>query len=256
MSALVLTRRHISTLNAMDFEQAIALVKEKSRGQGNELSSLEEVVLEAAWKDITYEEIGKERGVKPNTLKAYASGRLWKSLGALLNQKVRKKSFKKLLIAAIKSGQLTATENNPLSRETEQSNRAGVTVSTVGARLPDVAEFYGRANELRDLKKLVESHACVLLVGVQGIGKKSLVSKLIQTQALPFSKILWKPLHHKPDVYGLEAELLELLETSEGNQPLISHLRKDRHLLSFDGFDSILEQKDGLRTIDSRYISL
>ncbi|NJM98066.1 MAG: ATP-binding protein [Phormidesmis sp. RL_2_1] len=240
----------------MDFEQAIALVKEKSRGQGNELSTLEEVVLEAAWKDITYEEIGKERGVKPNTLKAYASGRLWKSLGALLNQKVRKKSFKKLLIAAIESGQLTATENNPLSRETEQSNRAGVTVSTVGARLPDVAEFYGRANELRDLKKLVESHACVLLVGVQGIGKKSLVSKLIQTQALPFSKILWKPLHHKPDVYGLEAELLELLETSEGNRPLISYLRKDTHLLIFDGFDSILEQKDGLRTIDSRYISL
>ena len=256
MSALVLTPRHISALNAMDFEQAIALVKEKSRGQGNELSTLEEVVLEAAWKDITYEEIGKERGVKPNTLKAYASGRLWKSLGALLNQKVRKKSFKKALIAAIESGQLTPTENHSLNQEPEQGNRVGIAVSTVGARLPDIADFYGRADELRDLKKLVDSYACVLLVGVQGIGKKSLVSKLIQTQALPFSQIIWKPLHHKPDVERLEAELLELLDASENGSSLISFLRKNKHLVIFDGLDAILEQKDGLRTIDSRYISL
>ena len=252
----MLTSRHISAFDAMDFEQAIALVKEKSRGQGNELSTLEEVVLEAAWEDITYEEIGKARGVKPNTLKAYASGRLWKSLGALLNQKVRKKSFKKVLLAAIESGQLTSTASHSLSQEPEQSSGAGIAVSTVGARLPDTAEFYGRANELHDLKKLVESYACLLLVGVQGIGKKSLVSKLIQTQALPFSKVLWKPLHHKPDVDRLEAELLELLDASENSGSLVSYLRKHKHLVILDGLDSIFEQKDGLRTIDSRYISL
>ena len=67
---------------------------------------------------------------------------------------------------------------------------------------------------------------------------------------------MWKPLHHKPDVNRLEAELLELLDASENGSSLISYLRKNKHLIILDGLDSILEQKDGLRTIDSRYISL
>ena len=87
----------------MNFEQAIAIVREKIRGQGTELSTLEEVVLEAAWQDVTYEQIGTARDINPNTLKSYASGRLWKSLSALLNQKVRKKSFKRVLTEAIES---------------------------------------------------------------------------------------------------------------------------------------------------------
>ena len=252
----MLARRHLSALNAMNFEQAIAVVREKIKGQGTELSTLEEVVLEAAWKDVTYEQIGKARDINPNTLKSYASGRIWKSLSALLNQKVRKKSFKRLLTDAIESGQLTAATTSS-EKEAEHNNQsAEETISTLGARLPEVSEFYGRTSELRDLKKLVESYACVLLIGVQGIGKKSLVSKLIQAPESSFSTVLWKPLHHKPDVDRLEAELLELLDVSEKGESLISYLRKHKHLVIFDGLDSILKQKDGLRTIDSRYISL
>ena len=241
----------------MDFEQAIALVREKIRSQGTELSTLEEVVLEAAWKDVTYEQIGQARKINPNTLKSYASGRLWKSLSALLDQKVRKKSFKKALTEAIESEQLTATLADHSSKESEcgEQGTSGI-VSTVGARLPEISEFYGRSRELHDLRKLVESYACVLLIGVQGIGKKSLVSKLVQTQKLPFSEILWKPLHHRPDVDRLETELLELVGTLESSHSLISHLRKNRYLLVLDGLDSILEQKGDLRTIDSRYVSL
>ena len=253
----MLTRRHLSALNAMDFEQAIAVVREKIRRQGTELSTLEEVVLEAAWQDVTYEQIGKARNINPNTLKSYASGRLWKSLSALLNQKVRKKSFKRVLTEAIESGQLTTTAIAPSEKEAKHNSQSTEkTVSIVGARLPEVSKFYGRASELRDLKKLAKSYACVLLVGVQGIGKKSLVSKLIQAPEVSFSKVLWKPLHHKPDVDRLEAELLELLDASENGGSLISYLRKNKHLIILDGLDSILEQKDGLRTIDSRYISL
>jgi len=240
----------------MNFEQAIALVREKIRGQGTELSMLEEIVLEAAWEDITYEQIGKAREINPNTLKSYASGRLWKSLSALLNQKVRKKSFKRVLTEAIESGQLTTTTSPSEKASKQNTQSTEEAISTVGARLPEISNFYGRANELRDLKKLVESHTCVLLIGVQGIGKKSLVSKLIQTQGLPFSKVLWKPLHHRPDVERLEAELLELLDTADDSRALIPYLRKNKHLLILDGLDSILEQKDNLRAVDSRYISL
>ena len=152
----MLTSRHISALNAMDFEQAIAVVREKIRGQGTELSTLEEVVLEAAWQDVTYEQIGKARDINPNTLKSYASGRLWKSLSALLNQKVRKKSFKRVLTEAIESGQLTTDGYRPIGKEAKYNNQsAEETVSRVGARLPEISKFYGRASELRDLKKLV-----------------------------------------------------------------------------------------------------
>ena len=246
----------MSTLDTMNFEQAIALVREKIRGQGTELSMLEEVVLEAAWEDITYEQIGNAREINPNTLKSYASGRLWKSLSALLNQKVRKKSFKRVLTEAIESGQLTTTTSPSEKASKQNTQSTEEAISTVGARLPEISNFYGRANELRDLKKLVESHTCVLLIGVQGIGKKSLVSKLIQTQGLPFSKVLWKPLHHRPDAERLEAELLELLDTADDSRALIPYLRKNKHLLILDGLDSILGQKDNLRAVDSRYISL
>jgi len=257
MSTAVLSSRHVPALNVMDCEQAIAYVREKIKGQGTELSALEEVVLEAAWENVTYEQIGQARDINPNTLKSYASGRIWKSLSALLNQKVRKKSFKKALTEAIESGQLTATATGYLSKDTERSYQTSKgAVSLVGAKLPETSEFYGRDSELGDLKKLVESYACVLLIGVQGIGKKSLISKLIQTQGFPFSKVLWKPLHHKPAVDRLEVELLELLDGPEDSHSLISYLRKNKHLLILDGLDSILEQKGDLRTIDSRYVSL
>ena len=241
----------------MNFEQAIAYLREKIKGQGTELSALEEIVLEAAWENVTYEQIGEARNINPNTLKSYASGRIWKSLSALLNQKVRKKSFKQALTEAIESGQLIAAATDTLSQKTERDRLTDTgAVSIVGAKLPDISEFYGRASELSDLEKLVKSHACVLLIGVQGIGKKSLVSKLIQTQGIPASKVLWKPLHHKPDVNRLELELLELLDGLEDSHSLIPYLRKNKHLLILDGLDSIIEQKGDLRTIDSRYVSL
>ena len=90
----------------------------------------------------------------------------------------------------------------------------------------------------------------------KALGKSPWFSKLIQTQGLPFSKVLWKPLHHRPDVERLEAELLELLDTADDSRALIPYLRKNKHLLILDGLDSILEQKDNLRAVDSRYISL
>ena len=58
----------MSTLDTMNFEQAIALVREKIRGQGTELSMLEEIVLEAAWEILPMSKL--ERPVKSTQIRS------------------------------------------------------------------------------------------------------------------------------------------------------------------------------------------
>lgn len=233
----------------MKFESVSDYVEKKLNEAGQSLNELQKVAMKAAWDDITYQEICKQNpDINFNTLRAYVSVRLWRSLSEILSQPVTKKNFRKVLTAAI--------EKNEREAKPAQSKKAETNTEVLGIRLPETESFYGRGSELQELSRLVQKYSGVILVGVQGIGKKSLVAKFIQTQPLSFSKVIWKPLHHQPSVAQLEAEILEILDRAPDKQSLISTLQKEKCLLVLDGLDAVITQKGALRILDSGYVSL
>lgn len=237
----------------MEFDQAKALVKTKLEGRGDALTEIDEVALRAAWEDITYEEASTQHSVNLNTLKGHAAPLLWKTLSQIFGQKITKKAFRPFCVEFyLDKPEAQATEITKSNRQRE-STTSTPKVPVVGAALPDVSNFYGREEELREMQTLLQRYPCVLIVGTEGIGKRSLVAKLLCTAELPFSQVVWKPLHHRPTADALESELLALLGSTE--ESLISALKTKQVLIVFDGIDAAITHEKP-RGLDSRYMSL
>lgn len=116
----------------------------------------------------------------------------------------------------------------------------------------DVADFYGRIDELVTLNQWILEDRCrlVALVGIGGIGKTSIAAKLAEQIWDKFEYVYWLSLR---DATPIEATLIKLIQflsdEQEINLPeslgerlslLIDYLRFKRCLLIFDNIESIL----------------
>lgn len=214
------------------------------------LNAPERLILTAAWEDETYEEVVKKSkiGYKINTIQRAIAPGLWTLLSKLLGQPVGKKSFRAVI---------TAVYNREQGMELPW---------LVGAQIPGVSKFYGRQRELDELRQLVVTHRCVVLVGVTGIGKRSLVAKLIDSEPqLPFQQILWKPVHYAPDPLQLACDVLQLLghPVSQTQRldaqlsDLVAILKTRRCLLVLDTADALLSNGSmGFKQLSEGYLSL
>jgi hypothetical protein len=224
----------------MEFESARDFIKETFTASGLELSHLEEIVLKAAWEDVTYEYISEIYSVNANSLKGHVGPLLWKKLSQLFLTKVTKKTFRTF---CEEKGDVDEVWKPALAR----------CEFVLGAALPGIDQFYGREAELVQMQQLVSRYPCVLVVGPEGIGKKSLVAKFLHSTTLPLSQVIWKPLHHRPTAHELESELLGLLEAREG-QSIISALKAQQAMIVLESLDALIE--DGHRTLAPEYNSL
>jgi NB-ARC domain len=125
--------------------------------------------------------------------------------------------------------------------------------------IPDASIFYGRAQELEALGQWVQVDRCRLLtvLGMGGIGKTSLVAKLIEQitgsndPPAQFQSVVWRSLRHPPTVEALLIELINAFSTSPDSDlptalnPLISRLiqafNQTRCLLILDETAAILQ---------------
>jgi WD40 repeat protein/transcriptional regulator with XRE-family HTH domain len=118
---------------------------------------------------------------------------------------------------------------------------------------PDVSIFYGRQSELADLEQWVVTDRCRLIavLGMGGMGKTTLVTKLAQQIKDEFAYVLWCSLLNAPPMSEFLSNALkflsdqQLIEISDdpGQQiaALINLLREQRCLLVFDNAESILQ---------------
>ncbi len=129
---------------------------------------------------------------------------------------------------------------------------------------PYVEHFYGRVAELATLKRWIVDEHCrlVSIIGVGGIGKTSLVARLIDQELHDFRVVFWRSLLNAPPIERILQECLQFLtrtqqieipqDTAEQMRLLVAQLQKRRCLLVLDNADTILksgsstaEYKDG-----------
>lgn len=120
----------------------------------------------------------------------------------------------------------------------------------------DVSVFYGRTQELIQVKTWIVQERCRLvgILGLSGIGKTAFSVKLAEEIQDQFDYIIWRSLHFAPPLEVLLHQLLQILyppleiniaETVAGRiSQLIDRLRASRCLLVLDNFDSILDSGD------------
>ncbi|GET36707.1 NB-ARC domain-containing protein [Microseira wollei] len=121
---------------------------------------------------------------------------------------------------------------------------------------PDISVFYGRSEELANLKHWILEERCrlVTLLGMGGMGKTCLSVKLAEQIQEQFDFAIWRSLGNAPPVEDMLAELLQFLaadtkinlpETIEGKIAILMHyLRSYRCLLVLDNFETILQEFD------------
>ncbi len=112
---------------------------------------------------------------------------------------------------------------------------------------PDVSVFYGRRCELRTLEQWIVTQRCrlVAVLGMGGIGKTALATKVAVQVQQEFEYVIWRSLLHAPPLETLTRDLVAFVsdfqETSAEIGRLIHYLRSRRCLLILDNMEAILE---------------
>jgi energy-coupling factor transporter ATP-binding protein EcfA2 len=152
------------------------------RSQGRHLSEPEVEVILAAWNSVTYENASKSCKFSENYLKRNIGPKLWRVLQSTLGEEyqISKDNFRFIFENYLFKG--TCIEfSGP----------------TIIGQLPNTGFFYGRESELADLNLYVNQCRCVALTGVAGIGKSTLVARLVENlrkdEKEDWKVIVWKP---------------------------------------------------------------
>jgi WD40 repeat protein len=123
---------------------------------------------------------------------------------------------------------------------------------------PDVSLFYGRSQELLQLRQWVLQERCrlVTLLGIGGIGKSTLAVKLGLQVQNEFEVVLWRSLQNAPPVAEILTSILQFVlwalrkeivipESFDGKlSKLMECLQSNRCLLILDNVETILS-RDG-----------
>ena len=154
--------------------------------------------------------------------------------------------------------------NGGLDRKTDDPQRQGAGIAPVVAQsggfrrdwgeAPDVGEFYGRQRELAVLRQWFTTDRCrvVAVLGMGGIGKTALATKVTAQIADHYEYLIWRSLRNAPLIEELLAECIPLLSNQQmvdlssdidrQISLLLDCLHQRRCLLVLDNMEAILRE--------------
>jgi WD40 repeat protein len=121
---------------------------------------------------------------------------------------------------------------------------------------PEVSIFYGRQAELTRLKEWLVVDRCRLVgvLGLGGMGKTALATKLAEQIKDEFDYTIWRSLSNAPPLNEILSEWIHFLSNQRdtelpdrverGISRLMDYLQEQRCLLILDNFETILRQGD------------
>lgn len=270
----------------MNFDEALkisdTLVFEKT---GKHLSDVQRAVIQGTWYCQKYHEIALEYRCTPEYLKQDVGPKLWKLLSDEFGERVNKKNFRTVIErrgidhAAFSAAPPVETTNGifvptqpprvspqppvineqlsspPPPNSAEQwGETAKLQTRLDWGEATDVSQFYGRTQELTQLKQWILGEQCrvIAILGMGGIGKTSISVQLAQQISSSFDYLIWRSLRNAPPLTEILADLIQFLsnqtEFNLSPEPyrqisqLIEFLRASRCLIILDNAESILQE--------------
>jgi WD40 repeat protein len=119
---------------------------------------------------------------------------------------------------------------------------------------PDPSWFYGRSDELTTLQEWIVTERCKLIgiIGIGGVGKTLLASKLAELVEEDFNYLIWRSLENAPPPEQLINELIQFLSQQQETELtipqeidgkircLLKYLANSRCLIILDNWETIL----------------
>ncbi len=250
---------------AMTDEEALALLDKLLQGQ--KLKDVQELVFRYSWQGWTYPKIAEQAGYDTGHIRDVGSN-LWQQLTQVFGERVTKNSVQAVLRRQAQQKQSVADSLIPPNTSinnyvnTEVAINANLKHLTTNKRQHwgeaiDVSVFYGRSEELTTLKQWIVQDNCRLvgLLGMGGIGKTALATKLAEQLQDQFDYLIWQSLRNAPPIKDVLANLIQILsqqqetaraETCEAQvSQLMEYLRSSRCLLILDNAEAILATSEG-----------
>jgi WD40 repeat protein len=141
----------------------------------------------------------------------------------------------------------------------ENANSQNVSISVATnpkidwGEAPNISVFYGRNHEIKTLSQWIVNDQChlVALLGMGGIGKTALASKLTQEISSKFDYIIWRSLRETPKIEDILTDIIKFIshqqeiilpDTLGGKiTRLIHYLKTSKCLLILDNIESIMQ---------------
>jgi WD40 repeat protein len=255
----------------MEFEDIANLVNRVAiERKGRPLKDVERLVLEGSWHHQTYSTMADTAGgYTEDYLKKDVGPKLWRLLSELIDHddiRVTKRNIRNVLMHWVAQQHDPDQTANVAGQAQSSSRRAtGGTVpaeAIVGAsRIPlqvwdsprlDVSEFVGRQADLSQLRHWLHQQACraILLWGMTGVGKTTLIARVLLSAPLPFTAVGYIRLSVETTETEFFAGLVDWLQqheaplTAPDGDPLgwiMGQLEQNRILLVIDQFEALFK---------------
>lgn len=246
--------------NPIDFNSVLSLIDRTI--SPTYLSATQEIVLREVWNGKTYSKMACDYNYDPEYIKTVGCN-LWQILSNAFNEQINKSNFvpymrqkiscSSSIVVVNKQDELLSNQNSQVS-STESLKREFYHWATA----PNTEHFIGRNKQI----KLLESWSqdlncnCIVVSGMVGCGKTSLITKFAKDNQSQFDYVIWFSLNNSLSPTTLTNNFLKIIGQNQEQHSnsgftqqdlssllaqLINHLKQKRILLVLDDLESILE---------------
>ncbi|MEN9870076.1 MAG: hypothetical protein RLZZ171_1064 [Cyanobacteriota bacterium] len=234
--------------NSHDFETVLCLVDQSI--SPSYLNPTQEMVLRGVWNGKTYAEIAYQHNYDSEYIKGVGCN-LWQILSRTFDKQISKSNFVPFMrqrIAQLIEENTLQLEESP-DHDHSSFNSLGNQQNYHWTTAPDIKLFEGRTKELNTLELWTQDPdtRCIVISGMVGSGKTTLVTELAKRNKDKFDYVIWFSLLQTPTLTTLIHSYLKvIMQTSEAQ----INLKSLELSFLMSEFISCLKQKKVLLVLD------